>query len=244
MKKSEMVLLKKKKKVYTAIACVFAAVQMGLLCLGPDGVLVKALYSGKNYYYVSQSVAAVIVFCVLIVFHVILLITFYERKVQEIKCKIYGKKVRRPPDKSKKITYAVLIFIITISALVFSFSNVSYIDKNGYYDGEAYNEFSEIEKVSVNVTSYLSAVGKYAKTRRYVITCNVSFGTSEVQLSSIDFYSYKDLYEFLQRIDNNLIHVNKSGFDDLIKYEKESLRFISSAQIEENVRFIEFIRDY
>lgn len=244
MKKSEMVLLKKKKKVYTAIACVFAAVQTALLCLGPDGVLVKALYSGKNYYYVSQSVAAVIVFSLLIVFHVVLLVTFYNRKLREIKCKLYGKKVKKSSGKRKNITSAVLISVITISALIFSFSNVNYIDKNGYYDGEAYHEFSEIEKVSVDVTSYLRAVGKYAKTRRYVITCNVSFGTSEVQLSSLDFYSYKDLYEFLQRIDNNLIHVNKSGFDELIKYEKESLRFISSAQIEENVRFIEFIRDY
>ncbi len=244
MKKSEMVLLKKKKKVYTAIACVFAAVQTALLCLGPDGVLVKALYSGKNYYYVSQSVSAVIVFCVLIVFHLILLVIFYEKKLREIKCKLYGKKVRNSSGKCKNITSAVLISVITISTLIFSFSNVNYIDKNGYYDGEAYHEFSEIEKISLDVTSYLSAVGKYAKTRRYVITCNVSFGTSEAQLSSIDFYSYKDLYEFLQRTDRNIVNINKSGFDVLLKYEEESLRLLSSGQTEENVRFIELIRDY
>lgn len=244
MKKSEISALKKKKKLYTAIACAFAAVQIALLCLGPDGVLVKALYSGEIYYYVSQSVTAVIVFCVLIVFHIVLLVTFYERKLREIKCKLYGKKVKKSSGKRINITGAVLISVITIVALLFSFSNVSYIDKNGYYDGEAYHEFSKIENVSVDVTSYLRTVGRYAKTRRYVIKCDVSFVSSQAELSSLDFYSYKDLYEFLQHTDKDLIYVNKSGFDDLIKYEKESLRFISSARIDESVKFIELIRDY
>ncbi len=244
MKKSEIALLKKTKKVYTAIACVFVAFQTALLCLVPDGILVKALYSSRDYYYVSQSLPSSIVFSLLIVFHIVMLGAFYNRKQKEIKSKLYDKKAVKVSDKRKNIAGAVLICVITLSALLFSFGNVSYIDGNGYYDGEAYNEFSEIEKVSVDVTSYLRTVGKYAKTRRYVITCNVSFGTSEAQLSSIDFYSYKDLYEFLQRTDRNIININKSGFDDLIKYEEESLRFISSGQTEENVRFIELIRDY
>lgn len=51
------------------------------------------------------------------------------------------------------------------------------------------------------------------------------------------------MYNFLKKIDHDLIEIDESGFDTLIKYEKESLRLVSDTQIQENIKFINLIRN-
>lgn len=226
----------KPKTLYKIISGIIFALQIAVMLLFSEGVIIKQLYNSRNYFYAEASLVATVIFLLLVVFYIILLLDFYNKKVirkDEKLCSVKAGIIR-----------AVVVFVITVVCLTFSFTDISYIDADGYHNDEVYKSFDEINSVHISVEKDVLSLPKASSSYSYNIICTTNWNSEEMRLSSENFYSYEDMYKFLKCIDSNSVDVDKSDFDNLIKYEKESLRCISSADIEENVRFIRLIRDY
>ena len=229
--------IQKQKRLYKAVAGIIFAIQLLLIWFFYEGLLVKWLYNGKNYLFVEATFASYIVFFCVIAFHIILLLYFYDKKV------VKKDKPKAHSGISANFIKIVIIIALTAVGLFYSFSNITYIGENGFYDGKKIRAFEEIKDLKISAEKILSPSYKSVVHKRYAVCCTVEWDDEEIRFISENFYGYESVYEFLKYVDKDLIEADKTNFDDLIRFEKESLRFISSSQIEENIRFIELVRD-
>lgn len=224
--------------LYKIIFGITFAIEIVSILLFYEGIITKLFYANKNYYFVESSTSAFLAFCFMIVFHLVLLVVLYDKVVvKKIPLKLFNNKILK---KSCILKLIVVIFITAI-ALVYSLSNISYINDTVYYDGQTYTNLNEIKSAHIYAKKDIISLPKSSPSYRYLIVCELEFNSSSLNCYSSNFYGYKSMYLFLKSIDDGLIRVEQSEFNNLIEYEKESLRMISEIQVKENVSFIEKI---
>lgn len=181
---------------------------------------VKPLCIVKNVVYIEPSTGPTLMFIIMFVIYVV-----YSINISVIR----SKKLKT------EFIKAAVVIIFTIITLVVNLTSVNYIDKSGVYHDKVYYSDGEINNVEVSVENISGTLDSKAISANYYLVCCINTESERIVLNSGNFYSYEEFYNYLLRM-NNVLIVDRNGFDDLINYEKRKLT--SKSILESNLDYI------